>query len=150
MKISLKNPKYLSISKKFSPKDWFFQTPQVRVPLQNILIFAHSESYITAGSYGTGILAGNTNQTHFRFWSGVCPSFLQTDMVSFSSHDRTELPPWPLSIFSSSTAIFSSASCFSCPSLSSLALAATSASMLFMLDLSAANSSFISPSTFPV
>ena len=38
MKISQKISKYLCISKKFSPKDWFFQQLQVRVPLQNILI----------------------------------------------------------------------------------------------------------------
>ena len=94
MKLSLNISKYLSISKKFSPKDWFFQQPQMRVPLQNILICAHSERYIPAGSYGTGILAGNPNQTHFRFWSGVTLTIAPGTASSIApksieSHPRT-------------------------------------------------------------
>ena len=71
MKVSLKISKYLGIFKRFSPKDRFFQLLQVRVPLQSILIFVYSESQITASSQGTGIVAGNPNQTRVRFWSGV-------------------------------------------------------------------------------
>ena len=71
MKVSLKISKYLGIFKRFSPKDRFFQLLQVRVPLQSILIFVYSESQITASSQGTGIVAGNPNQTRVHFWSGV-------------------------------------------------------------------------------
>ena len=43
----------------------------VRVPLQIILIYTISSSIYIKISYNKGISAGNSNQTCFRFQSGV-------------------------------------------------------------------------------
>ena len=66
----------------------------MKVPTQIILIFMLSGSISTEISCPIGISAGNSNQTRFRFWSGVPPTYpylmvncnLHRTLVNYYSH----------------------------------------------------------------
>ena len=71
-------------------KQPYIPTSLVRFPLQIILIFTISSSIYIKISHNSGISAGNSNQTRFRFQSGVRDFMCERHNVLFTLSDNLE------------------------------------------------------------